>query len=174
MIQAGQPRDLITSPPADLQQTLYVCYEKQNIWKKIQSKQKPQPAKKQAELPKQHALKKSSWSGGNYLCITVSCNTIYLVPLFCQLSSNHHNLPISAKKNLEKKKKFQEIFSHGWTYTLLLLIKLKKVKKFAKVRNEEKVMSPQPRKNLQQRKKNFIWKISYDLLHSIAQWVKMN
>ena len=58
--------------------------------------------------------------------------------------------------------------------TLLLLIKLKKVKKFAKVKNEEKVMSPQPRKNLQQRKKNFIWKISYDLLHSIAQWVKMN
>ena len=106
-----------------------MCYEKQNIWKKIQSKQKPQPAKKQAELPKQHALKKSSWSGGNYLCITVSCNTIYLVPLFCQLSSNHHNLPISAKKNLEKKKKFQEIFSHGWTYTLLLLIKLKKSEK---------------------------------------------
>ena len=56
------------------------------------------------------------------------------------------------KKNLEKKKKFQEIFSHGWTYTLLLLIKLKKVKKYAKVKNEEKVMPPQPRKNLQQRK----------------------
>ena len=56
----------------------------------------------------------------------------------------------------------------------MLKEKVKKSSNFAKVKNEEKVMSPQPRKNLLQRKQNFTWKISNDLLHSIAQWVKMN